>query len=213
MSDLSPQTATLLQLSVAIVQGDWDELRQLRLGAGPDEPNRAWREAILQTHLFAGFPRLVEALGVLEKAGGLGEVLDDERLPALDESEQMARGFEFFGKVYGDGAGRVRDMLEGYHPEWARWILGHAYGRVLARPGLGAMERELCAVVCLAATGQDRQLASHARGAVRCGAAPGAVRGALGAVESRLAPDLVARAEKVIATFAQEPRAEGARPE
>ncbi|MFT4708887.1 MAG: alkylhydroperoxidase/carboxymuconolactone decarboxylase family protein YurZ [Planctomycetota bacterium] len=199
-TDLEP----LLHISVAIVQGDWKRLRELRLGASPGQPNRAWREAVLQTHLFAGFPRLVEALGVIEKAGGLGEVQPEECMPPCDESEDIARGFDFFGQIYGDGAGRIRDMLDGYHPEWGRWILGHAYGRVLARPGLSPDRRELCAVVCLAALDQERQLASHARGAVRCGATPAAVRAALQAVEDRLNPELVARAKTVIGAFARE---------
>lgn len=199
-TDLEP----LLHISVAIVQGDWTRLRELRLGAGPGQPNRAWREAVLQTHLFAGFPRLVEALGVIEKAGGLGEVDPEECMPKCDESEDIARGFDFFGQIYGEGAGKVRQMLDGYHPEWGRWILGHAYGRVLARPGLSPDLRELCAVVCLAALDQERQLASHARGAVRCGASPTAVHAALRTVEARLDPELMARAEKVIQAFARD---------
>ena len=202
--ELPPGLPPLLHLSVAIVQGDWKRLRQLRLEAAPGQPDRAWREAVLQTHLFAGFPRLVEALGVIEKAGGLGQVQPEECMPTCDESEDIARGFDFFGQIYGDGATRIRDMLHGYHPEWGRWILGHAYGRVLARPGLPPDQRELCAVVCLAALDQERQLASHARGAVRCGATPAAVRAALETVEAHLDPLLVARAHKVIEAFAKE---------
>ena len=51
--------------------------------------------------------------------------------------------------------------------------------------GLGADRRELLAVCALAALGQERQLASHVRGAVRCGATADEVRSALDAVAAR----------------------------
>jgi alkylhydroperoxidase/carboxymuconolactone decarboxylase family protein YurZ len=204
MTSLAPKTVTLLRLSVATVLGDWDLLRELRLAAGPDEPDRSWREAILQTHLFAGFPRLVEAFGVLEEAGGLGQIDDDERSGVRSEEEDLSAGYEFFERVYGHRAPRVREMLESYHPDWGRWILGHAYGRVLSRPGLDAAARELCAVVSLAALSQDRQLASHARGAVRCGATPQDLLDALAAVADRLTEGNLARAERVIRAFSNE---------
>jgi alkylhydroperoxidase/carboxymuconolactone decarboxylase family protein YurZ len=50
---------------------------------------------------------------------------------------------------------------------------------VLARPGLGARERELVTVATLAALGWERQLVSHVLGASRIGAPPAAVREAL----------------------------------
>ena len=46
----------------------------------------------------------------------------------------------------------------------------HAYARVLMRPGLGADSRELLSVACLIVLDQPRQLMSHARGALHCGA-------------------------------------------
>ncbi|MDF1799356.1 MAG: carboxymuconolactone decarboxylase family protein [Planctomycetota bacterium] len=198
---LPPGLPVLLRVSVAVVLGDWSLLRELRLAAGPGFPDVTWREAVLQTHLFAGFPRLVEAFGVLDEAGGLGTPGATELAPPRDEAADIEAGYHFFEQVYGHRAPRVRAMLEGYHPEWAGWVLGHAYGRVLTRPGIPAAERELLAVVCLAALGQDRQLAGHARGAVRCGAAPAALVAALDTVADLLSPDSLARARRVLDTF------------
>ena len=164
---LTPVETTLLRLSVAVVRGDWPTLRQLRRSAGPGQPNLAWREAVLQSHLFAGFPRLVEAYGVLESEGGLGTPGPEERRA---EGDQPERGGELFRLIYAEQAPAVRATLERFHPDYADWILGHAYGRVLCRPGLEPQTRELLAVACLAALGQDRQLASHVRGALHCGA-------------------------------------------
>lgn len=173
MNSPASKLARVARVFTAIVVGDWDKLREQRRGAPDGEPDRAWREALLQAHVFAGFPRVVEALDVLEQLGGLGTPDASER---LEEPEQFERGRALFERIYGDHATRVREFLERGHPDFARWIEGHAYGRVLARPGMNAAERELLAVCALAALGQERQLVSHVRGALRCGAAPLDVR-------------------------------------
>ena len=163
---------TLLRLSTAIVLADWDEVRRLRREACPDGPDRAWRECVLQTHLFAGFPRLVEAFGVLEEVGGVGvpDAGEVEGERELDGSSREDRGGQLFERIYGAEAPGLRTTLSGFHADFGDWILQHAYGRVLSRPGLSSARRELLAACALAALGQDRQLASHARGSLRCGA-------------------------------------------
>lgn len=188
----------LLELTVYACLGDWTKLAELRRREGV-RPDRRWREALLQTHLFAGFPRIVEAFGVLEASGGLGSPTPDEDLGEPDRPE---RGRELFDRIYGSRADRVRGQLEGFHPDFARWIEGHAYGRVLTRPGLPAAVRELLAVAALAALGQDRQLASHARGAVACGARPEEVHAALTAIGPHIDADDLDRARRVVARFA-----------
>jgi 4-carboxymuconolactone decarboxylase len=189
--------AELVRLTVATVLGRWDELRALRSDPGV-RPGRRWREALLQTHLFAGFPRVVEAFAVLEPLGGAGQPDPDE---VLAEADQPARGRALFDAIYGDRADRVRAVLERAHPDFARWIEGHAYGRTLCRPGLEPAERELLAVAALTATGQDRQLASHARGAVALGATPEAVVDAVEVAAESLDPELADRARRVVSRF------------
>ena len=195
---LTEKDVRLARLMAAIVLGAWDELATLRGDAPAGEPDRAWRETVLQAHLFAGFPRVVEALGVLGAHGGLGELEPDElrREPDLPE-----RGAELFDRIYGDHAGRVRDFLERAHGDFADWIAGHAYGRVLTRPGLPADRRELLAVTALAVTGQDRQLASHARGSLRCGASVDEVRGAIECVRDLVPAEATDRALRVVERF------------
>ncbi len=169
---LGPRTITLLRLSTAIVTGNWSEIRRLRNAAVAPEPDRAWRECVLQCHLFAGFPRVVQALAILDEEGGLGALDSDELESPYPQpgATETHRGSELFERIYGSDAERVRAGLTSGHPEFDNWVLGHAYGRVLARPGLRTDVRELLASCALAALGQERQLASHARGALRCGA-------------------------------------------
>lgn len=195
---LSSRERRLARLSTAIVLGNWDELRRVRASATAGEPDRAWREAALQTHLFAGFPRLVEAFGVLAECGGLGE-------PGSDELEggraPVERGRALFDAIYASESERVRALLASHHADFARWIEEHAYARVLARPGLAADRRELLAVCALAATGQERQLASHARGSLRCGATREELAEALGCVADLVEPERMARARRVVERF------------
>jgi 4-carboxymuconolactone decarboxylase len=178
MSAAPSRLSRIARLFTAVVIGNWDVVRELRAAALPGEPDRSWREAVLQAHVFAGFPRVVEAFVVLDECGGLGEAGPDERLA---EGDQPERGRALFERIYGDQAERVRAALERGHPDFAQWIEGHAYGRILARPGLPAADRELLAVCALAALGQERQLASHLRGALRCGAELGDIQAVLAA--------------------------------
>jgi len=190
--------ARLARLFTAIVIGAWDEVRKLRAEAAYGEPDRAWREALLQAHVFAGFPRVVEALGVLEECGGVGEAGADER---LDEDEQPERGRALFERIYGDHADRVRAFLRRGHADFARWIESHAYGRILSRPGLEAAERERLAICALAALGQERQLASHVRGALRCGATAEQALASLEAVRDLIGDDRCDAALRIARRF------------
>ena len=171
---ITPKQARLARLFTAVVLGEWEEVRAQRRAAPGSEPDREWREAVLQTHLFAGFPRLVQAYGVLTREGGLGLATRKE-LEELAAEEARDRGAALFERIYGDAAEAVRDRLRSGHENFAQMIAEHAYGRVLSRPGLHPGTRELLAVCALAALGQDEQLASHARGALRCGASPEAL--------------------------------------
>ena len=190
----------LVRLFTACVLGRWSDVRAERASAASGEPDRRWREAVLQVHVFAGFPRLVEAYEVLAEAGGLGAADADE---FHDSGEAGARGRVLFERIYADKADAVRRRLEHHNTDYARWILEHAYGRVLARPGLTADRRELLAVAALAALGQDRQLASHARGAVRCGATAEDVHATLDAIADFVDVERFERARTVVQTFAR----------
>jgi len=197
-TNADPQTlAALARVSVAVVLGRWDDLERLRAEARA--PGRAWREAVLQVSLFAGFPRTVEAFRILARAGGLGRPDADEVEPAADADPD---GAAIFDTIYDKLAGEVRAELERYHPALARWIADHAYARVLTRPGLSLRDRELLSVACLAALDQPRQLASHARGARRAGASAADVEAVLDSVAEALGPERARRAREVCAEYA-----------
>jgi alkylhydroperoxidase/carboxymuconolactone decarboxylase family protein YurZ len=186
----------LLRLFACAVLGRWDDLVAARRAAIRDEPNRAWREALLMVHVYAGAPRAVECHALLEREGGLGMPEPGE---VEGETVPRERGEALFDAIYARQAGEVRALLGSFHPDFARVVFHDCYARILARPGLSTRMRELLAVAALAATGQPRQLASHARGALRCGAAPDEVDAALAAIADLLEPARLDEARGVVA--------------
>jgi len=171
------------------------ELRAALRAAGAAGCTRSEiREALLVLSLFAGFPRTLDALAAT--ADELGPGADslpppEERLPEGVEARRAlfrARGESLFRRVYGDDAARVLERLFGLDRELPQWVLEDAYGKVLARPGLDAAERERLAVVLLAAQSLRNQLGGHVRGALRCGAAPEHIVASLEAASHLIPP-------------------------
>ena len=186
--------ADFVRLTVAIVLHDEEALREFgrrfaRFGHVPQ-----LHEVALQSHLFCGFPRTLASLDVLRDAG---LTFKD---PGFDAPPQGA-GAELFDTIYGDGAERVRTHLDELSPDFAGWVAGHAYQTVLARPGLSPAERELLAVVALSATGHDRQLASHVRGAVRCGVPAAGVIHTIDMLDGLIMPERAKRAREIANSF------------
>jgi 4-carboxymuconolactone decarboxylase len=138
------------------------------------------QEATLQVFLFAGFPRTLAAFEELKQ--GL-DGADPAPPQEAGEEDHMARGLEVFRKIYGRHTEAVVQKLYDLHPDFARFILRGAYGRVLARPFLSIRDRELLAVAMLAALDARGQLRAHVRGCLRIGIEPDEVRRALAAAE------------------------------
>lgn len=196
----APLERELVELTLWTTLGDWSALAELRRQQ-PGLASLRGREALLQLHLFCGFPRIVEAFGVLSDAGGLGTPDSDEQRAEADRPDA---GRELFDRIYAGQAERVAGLLGDYHADFQGWILGHAYGRVLSRPGLSARERELLACVALTATDQHRQLASHVRGALRCGATRGDLLELLQILEELLPAERLERSAAVFRRFSIE---------
>ena len=168
------------------------------------------REALRMVHLFAGFPRALDALVAAAPAlGPPPAALDgDETSYELGDLHQVFqdRGRELFDRVYGSDAPRVHARLAALDPDLTAWVIEDAYGRVLARPGLEAAERERLAVVLLAAQGLRNQLPGHVLGALRCGAPADRVEASLAAAAAWIDPSLADVARAALRRGAPTPR-------
>jgi 4-carboxymuconolactone decarboxylase len=173
---LSAAQAALVTLSAAIASGDSRSVeeearRAIAAGARAGEIY----EAVLQSYLFLGFPRAIEGLfavhAVLERTAGLpSKAADGTPADWRSAGEALCR------KVYGKNYEKLMLTMRGLSPDLADSMILEGYGKTLSRPGLGAVEREYCVVAILTVTRMERQLRSHAMGAVNVGGSRAGVR-------------------------------------
>ncbi len=148
----------------------------VQLGRDLSVGHSKFYEIVLQSYLFLGFPRMLEA------AEHLAGCFEDIHLTATtkpispEESEDWFRnGQDLYRRVYGDTYYALQERVESIAPEVFRWMLIEGYGKVLSRPGLTVVDRELAVVASLVIENRPRQLHSHLKGALNVGADPGLV--------------------------------------
>jgi 4-carboxymuconolactone decarboxylase len=164
LTRLDDATRALIRLAATITAGTEQNVRDA-LAASSNIPAVWTEELILQTYLFAGFPRALNAMREWRRiqpspAASVGPSSPDD---------WRRDGEQTCAAVYGDMYERLRENIEGLHPLLDEWMITEGYGKVLSRPGLDLMRRELCIVAACAAAGQERQLHSHLHGALNVG--------------------------------------------
>lgn len=173
----TPRLRRLVEFELAALSSDTEMgLTAVRSARACGVSRSELEETLLQGVLFFGFPRVVNAFHVLQKAWPASESPSGGDVP---QEDWPAAGRELFDSIYADNSADVRAMLHGFHEAFEGFVLESAYGRILSRPGLPPVDRELLAVAALAAMNQIPQLIAHARGALRFGAAPEDLRAVL----------------------------------
>lgn len=180
---------TLVSVSAAIAVADWDSVQAgLNSLASSNSDQEAVEEALLQTYLFAGFPAALTAARIWRRIVGKEAVDSDPLAIPVGLDEWEARGEIVCHVVYGSAYDKLRANVAAIHPALDRWMVTEGYGKVLGRPGLDLMRRELCIVGLLTAGGWEEQLYSHLRGALAAGAPVDWVSRALEIGLSRVGP-------------------------
>jgi len=189
---LDTPTVQLVRLAALLAGGDEAQVRRALVAAvGTIDP--VWvEEVILQTYLFAGFPRSLNAAREWRRVSGREAPAYDEGT-GFDADQLTTRGEHTCATVYGPFYERLRHNIRALHPALDRWMIVEGYGKVLGRPMLDLARRELCVVAACAIARQDRQLHSHLHGALHAGASAAQVDAALRAVADLLEPDDVKR--------------------
>ena len=190
---LGDEERALVRLAAVIAAGSEPDIRTELARAQQDARVEWIEEVILQSYLFAGFPRTLNAAREWRRVSGRTAPLHDdgERLDRADEWRRQ--GEETCAIVYGPFYERLRLNIRALHPALDAWMIVEGYGKVLSRPGLDLARRELCIVAACAASRQERQLHSHLHGALHAGASESAITDTLGAVASLVSPDDAAR--------------------
>ena len=184
---LDDATRELVRLAAVIASGTESDIRAAMVRIGDSEVSAVWiEELILQTYLFAGFPRGLNAMREWRRAAGRAAPERDEG-ERLDATNAWAReGESTCRTVYGEMYERLRVNIRHLHPALDAWMIVEGYGKVLSRPGLDLKRRELCVVAACAVLEQERQLHSHLHGALNAGATPAEVDDTLAVVKDML---------------------------
>ncbi len=133
-------------------------------------------EVALQSYLFLGFPRMLLAADHLSRSfPGQTPGCTLEQVQSWEAAAWFTDGLNMCRRVYGGTFDRLRKKVESFAPEAFRWMVIEGYGKVLSRPGLGIVERELAIVACLMMENRQKQLRSHIMGAINVGTPPALV--------------------------------------
>jgi 4-carboxymuconolactone decarboxylase len=190
LARLDESTRALVRLAASLAAGSEADVR-LQLQRAAATAPAAWiEELILQTYLFAGFPRALNGMREWRR------IQPEVTAPSSTVSEETvrARGAETCAKVYGAMYDKLRVNIRGLHPLLDEWMILEGYGKVLSRPELDLPRRELCIVAACAAAGQDRQLQSHLHGALNAGVPAQTITESLEALAGVVTADLLTRA-------------------
>ncbi len=172
VGELDIKTRELITVTSLAVQQTLPQLKAhingaLNAGATPIE----LREAIYQLAPFIGFPKTLNALGVLNevfKERGIETPL--KSTATAKEEERYQKGFEIQNPLYGD---EIKQSMEGLPDDMgadvARFLTEVCFGDFYTREGLDVKTRELLFVSALVTTGNTTTLKSHIKGNLKAG--------------------------------------------
>ena len=179
---LDDATIALIRLAALIAGAGEADVRAGVAGAAPVVPAIWIDELVVQSYLFSGFPRALNAAREWRRLSSPPAPTTDEGDDLTHIDEWRARGEQTCAAVYGDMYDKLRLNVRQLHPALDAAMVVEGYGKILSRPGLDLPRRELCIVAACAMTGQDRQLHSHVHGALNVGVAPDVLSSAIDAL-------------------------------
>ncbi len=149
------------------------------------------REVMLQVAAYAGFPRAMSAMQVVDAAvlghhSDLGGLDPTERPPAsqLDGAERHARGADVLNTLYGgrtptDPTEARAGVVERLGPV-GELAFDFAFGEIWARKELSRRDRSLITVAILGLLHSSEELAIHVPGALNHGASRTEIEAVIG---------------------------------
>ena len=165
------QAAAMSAIACYEAQGDLISLESaIHNGLEADLTANQIKEALSQLYAYTGFPRSLNALGVLQhvisdrEAKGVKVLHGDESTPLPSDYNALKQGTEIQTKLSGQPFDYKFCPAEDYY------LKAHLFGDIFARDLLTHADRELVTVSALAGLdGVEPQLAAHVRGARNMG--------------------------------------------
>lgn len=165
------QAAAMTTIACYEAQGDLMSLESaIHNGLEADLTANQIKEALSQLYAYTGFPRSLNALGMLQhvigdrEAKGVKVLHGDESSPLPSDYNALKQGTEVQTKLSGQPFDYKFCPAEDYY------LKAHLFGDIFARDLLTHADRELVTVSALAGLeGVEPQLAAHVRGARNMG--------------------------------------------
>jgi 4-carboxymuconolactone decarboxylase len=188
----------LVRIAGAIAGSPEGQVRSLMSEAVDEVDPVQVEEIILQSYLFAGFPRTLNAMRMWRVVSELPAPETDPEAAAEDFDLWRRRGASTCAVVYGKSYEKLRQNVCELHPALDEWMIVDGYGKVLSRPGVDLRTRELCVVAACAVSGQQRQLHSHLHGALNSGSSVGEIAAVLDALGDLISRDDLGRYRQLL---------------
>lgn len=189
-------------LSAAIAGRDERAMRLIMKSAlDRGLPPRMIDEIILQSHLFLGFPAMIEASRMF--AAIRSPHTNKNRLPGpysdRDCREWNSKGMAKIKNIYGSVFDRLVAYINSFSPQILTWMINDGYGQVLSRPGASFPLRELSVVATLTVTSYANQLHAHVRGSLNVGVKPDLIGRTMDNCRYFCSPAKIKAARKILA--------------
>ena len=197
VAPIESEVRHLVRIAGGIAGSPEGQVRSLMSEALDEIDPLSVEEIILQSYLFAGFPRTLNAMRTWRSLSER-EASDAADGFSGDLETWRTRGEETCAIVYGDSYEKLRENIRALHPALDDWMIVDGYGKVLSRPGVDLKTRELCVVAACAVSGQQRQLHSHLHGALNAGASVGEVAAVLDALGDLITRDDLLRYRQLL---------------
>ncbi len=172
VGELDIKTREMITVTSLAVQQTLPQLKAhinaaLNVEANPVE----LREAIYQLAPFIGFPKTLNALGVLNevfKERGIKTPL--KSTITVKEEERFIKGQSIQQPLYGDEIKQsLKDLPDNMGDDVAKFLTEVCFGDFYTRDGLDLKTRELLMLSALVSTGNTLTLKSHIKGNLKAG--------------------------------------------
>ena len=172
VGDLDHKTRELITCTTLAVLQTLPQLKAhanaaLNVGVTPIE----LREAIYQTAPFIGFPRALNAIGVINEvfqSRGVSLPLEPQGVTTEETRHEVGHSIQY--PIYGDAMRKnLAELPAGMGEDAARFLTEYGFGDIYSRSGLDLKTRELLVYCTLTTLGADGPLVSHTRGNIKVG--------------------------------------------
>ncbi|HEX6626332.1 MAG TPA: carboxymuconolactone decarboxylase family protein [Gemmatimonadaceae bacterium] len=199
VAPLGAELRHLVRIAGAIAGSPEGQMRAIMSDSIDEVDPVAVEEIILQSYLFAGFPRALNAARAWRAVSSRPAPEEDENAAGDGIAQWRKRGEETCRIVYGEMYEKLRENIRDLHPALDEWMIIDGYGKVLSRPYVDLRTRELCVVAACATSGQQRQLHSHLHGALNAGSPAPEIAAVLDALNDLISRDDLARYKQLLA--------------